>query len=507
MTLSLSKMLACKRDQLLGQRNSNSRLFSGICPSLSQSFSFSPLDTRGGREGRNIFIGDKGDVDQGGYRNSRREFARFLQYAFPGTQKRRRQAPSTKPKTVKQTSEIYEVHHGDTRLNSPGVEKRGLAGKSGPAGCIFPCSSLASTQTIPKICISKHPLPVQGLALRVIHSTKGVHKGLGTHSLSYPSKRNKVPSISGRLLDSSEVRSRAVHSAAAGSQNTSKCRFPVKLEQVQTQSVSGHSVSRDANKIRYGKSTTSKGESRGHDKMCTDVSSSSTPSSQNVSSITRPDGSLFAGGATGAYENATYPNVFSFQMEASGTRIEPQVHSPSVIDSVLGLLEGGIKPYSGGSSPVQHPPVCSDHRCVQYRLGRSLDGLESPGILGKESGKVAHQLSGNAGSPLDSENVRSIPQGQKDQSENRQYCGSPIYQQGGGYRLIHSVCPSSETTSMVCPEQDLSDSRTCAGCGEYAGRHSVSQNSLANGVVSRQNGGTNPIQTFGRTTLRSVRHS
>ena len=131
--------------------------------------------------------------------------SRVFQPTFSGTQTQQQVETHSGPKQIKPLPQGGEIQNGDTGNHQDIPPARGVGNLSRLQGCLLPYTDTVTVQEILKVPCPGPDLPIQGTALRSVHSAHGVHcvsKGGETdgHTQGY-----KDPPIPRRLVGESRI--------------------------------------------------------------------------------------------------------------------------------------------------------------------------------------------------------------------------------------------------------------------------------------------------------------
>ena len=478
-----------------------------ICFPLSTTIQQNKMDDNRPRRRERLRSRVVGNVKEKGHRGSGPQLPGVLLHVLPGSKKRRRLAPRPELETSKQVHEVYQVQDGDQRLNISSSVPRGLAGKPGPKRCIFSCSSLASPQAVPEVCIQRPNFSIQSPPIRTYHSPSSVHDDLGSHCGSHTPRRHQIPPIFRRLPGHCTLEDSPIEACSEGDPDTPKCRFSYQLEKICTGTLPRFEVSRDevSHRPRDGPITRRPGIC--FSKVCRSLYSTFEAASQDVPSTPRFDGSLRQGGPSSSLDDEAPPAVCAVSVECDLAESRPQADSDNVFVTSPSFLQGHSQPYSGSTPTRSSPDRHSDDRCVVYGVGGvHRQRLQSAGALEAGTSKPAHQLFGvNSGN----ENPRCIRppfERQSSPATNRQCGHQAVHQQLGGDSIPIPLCPSTQVATLVSSEQHHAASRACARQGQRISGLPVADYTVSDRVVAQSEGCPGIVQHLGRTTDRSICH-
>ena len=145
------------------------------------------------------------------------------------------------------------------------------------------------------------------------------------------------------------------------------------------------------------------------------------------------------------------------------------------------------------------------YRRIKRRVGRSLKRVHCQRKLVPTGKQATHKLSGAQSSFSSLKRVSRPMRGQNGSCSNRQHHGSSLYQQGRGYEVRPTVCPTMENLDLVFQKTSNSESQTHPRPLKYSGGQTVKTRSdHPNRIVPPSRGFSSPVQQVAPTSNRSV---
>ena len=483
----------------------------GICTGASAPFPTTfqryKMDKNRKRERSSVSSRIVQDVRKKCHRRSGQEDSRILFHLLPGSEERRRLASSPELETTEQVHEIHQVQDGNQRVNPCHFVTGRLAGKPGSEGCILPCSSLASPQAVPPICIQRKDISVQSLTIRTINSPSSVYHALGPNSGSYTPRGNTVPPLSGRLSDHSKIQDSPQRTCTKSHPDTPQGRFPSKLEEVRPGALSRSALSRHEIAHRFRDGPIARRSRIRYSKVRRALQGVLEAPGSPVSQAAGTDGGMPTSGADGSIKDAADPTVFAVSLGSGSSEPRPQIGGSSLTVTTSAVLDGCPQTDTGSTTEKCTPHSNCDNRCVVHSLGgiyrrRS----QSPRSLEKRTPGSAYQLPRDVGSNIYDENFSQPPTRQGCSRTYRQCFGQTIHQQLRRHEVTSTLCPRDQATVLVSDQSYHLDSRAYSREREHIGRSLIQKDIVPNRMVTEQQRGQNHLQQVGGATDGPICH-
>ena len=174
--------------------------------------------------------------------------------------------------------------------------------------------------------------------------------------------------------------------------------------------------------------------------------------------------------------------------------------------ATLFSVSWAYKYFMGSLLSIPHTTCSADlYRRIKRRVGRSLKRVHCQRRLVPTGKQATHKLSGTQSSSSSLKRVSRSMRGQNGSCSNRQYHGSSLYQQGRGYEVRPTVCPTMENLDLVFRKASNSESQTYPRplkCG--SGQTVQTGSDHPNRMVSPSRGFSSPVQQVASASNRSL---
>ena len=131
--------------------------------------------------------------------------SRVFQPTFSSPQTKQQVAPDLRPQPSKLISQDGEIQNGDTGNHQNIPSTRGVGNLYRFQRCVLPHPDSRTIQEVPQISHSRRDLPVQGLTIRPVDSTLGVHCGGKGSKTNGHLQGYKDPPIPRRLVGMGQI--------------------------------------------------------------------------------------------------------------------------------------------------------------------------------------------------------------------------------------------------------------------------------------------------------------
>ena len=378
----------------------------------------------------------------------------FLQPTVPSSKTQQQMEANTRSEQTELLSKGGKVQNGDSGNHQNVPSKRGVGHVSRFQRRLLPHTNTGTIQEIPKISRPGPDLPIQGSALRSVHSAHGVHC-IGKGGQANGRKQGyKDPPVPRRLVGESQI--------------------PTNLSPAHTdidQDVPGPRLVGEHREIRAGTQTSLRLRRLPVRSQVrpgqTDSGPVATPSGQNTSSATItglsgpaahvPDRSPNSHRETSSPRPTTHEtHTVASQKQLENTGILRENYSPTQVSAPsLTMVARGKQ---CAPRPTFTPnKTCSAnlYRRVKRRVGRSLKRIHGKRVVVGAGKQAAHKLSGTqSGFP----SLKGVPKSlckQDSSSGNRQHHSCSLHKQRRRHEIGPTVCPTLENLDLVTCSANL----------------------------------------------------
>ena len=383
----------------------------------------------------------------------------FLQPTVPSSKTQQQMEANTRSEQTELLSKGGKVQNGDSGNHQNVPSKRGVGHVSRFQRRLLPHTNTGTIQEIPKISRPGPDLPIQGSALRSVHSAHGVHC-IGKGGQANGRKQGyKDPPVPRRLVGESQI--------------------PTNLSPAHTdidQDVPGPRLVGEHREIRAGTQTSLRLRRLPVRSQVrpgqTDSGPVAKPSRQNTSSATItglsgpaahvPDRSPNSHRETSSPRPTTHEtHTVASQKQLENTGILRENYSPTQVSAPsLTMVARGKQ---CAPRPTFTPnKTCSAnlYRRVKRRVGHSLKRIHGKRVVVGAGKQAAHKLSGTqSGFP----SLKGVPKSlckQDSSSGNRQHHSCSLHKQRRRHEIGPTVCPTLENLDLVFPASSNSKSPT-----------------------------------------------
>jgi len=429
---------------------------------------------------------------------------RVLFNALSCPQEGRHLTTSNKSETSKRLYQSEAFQDGDAEVSYPLCETRRLAGILRSQRRILTRSHTSKPSAIPKVCLPRRVLPVQGSSFRPKHSPDGLDKGPSSNNGDFTSRGNLHFPISRRSAHKGYKPSRAFPSITSLYRRLARRRLCNKRHKIGVNSNTGpHLCGRSlSHRPWYCYSATRPfscpSESSGK------VQTRSPGASTFIPTVIRPDGKYAGCHSMGQVSHASI-TVLSKKTLASGGRspvhqnpyIQGTSYCPPLVDQEEEHFQGK-PPYS---SPARHNP---DNGRFQSGMGRFSPPLPDSGSL--DCGRVStpHQYPRITGHFPGSPGIRGYASRQGSPLSLRQHDSLLLHSKDG--RNSFSIPPEiiGHPPTLVHPEGYSPPVCVSPRRREHTGRPFEQNAGRSQGMGPSSTHSRSTLSAMGDTIHRSV---
>ena len=364
-----------------------------------------------------------------------------------------------RPEQAKSLPQGGEIQDGDTGNHQVITPTRGVGHIHRLSGRLFPYSNTGTVPEVFEISCPRSDIPVQGPAVRTVHSTLGVYcgrKGSETDGHTQGYKNLPVPR---RLVGESQITRNLSPTHPNLNQNVPGPRLAGEFREIRAGTQTGLRLCRLPVRPQVRPGQTDPGPVAKPSGQDTSTPVSTDLSGPTVHVLDRPVNSHRKTGSPRptAYETHTVAS----QKQLEGTRISREDYpSTKVPAPSLTMVARGRQ--CASRSTVTPSKTCSAdiYRRIKRRVGRSLKRVHCKRVLVGARRQDAHKLSGTQSSISSTQRVPRPLCKQNGSSGNRQYYSGRLHKQGRGHEVGPTVCPTVENLDLVLPATSDSKSPT-----------------------------------------------
>ena len=371
-------------------------------------------------------------------------------------------------------------------------------------GRLLPYSDTGSIQEIPETSYTRPNLSIQSTTIWPINSAHGVHCNSQGGKTDGHSEGYKDPPIPRRLVGESHIPPGLSPTYTGFSGNVPGSRLDGELREVGTGTKASFQLCRLPVRPRVRSGPTDTGPVAETTRKNTGTACPSGVFGKGVHVLDRPINSHGKAGSPRQITHEAHSMAFQKQLENTGI--------PRKGDSSTQVFTSPFTMVATGKQCPHRPTItphatCSAnlYRRIKRRVGRSLKRVHCPGKLVPTGKQATHKLSGAQSSFSSLKRVSRSMRGQNGSCSNRQHHGSSLYQQGRGYEVRPTVCPTMENLDLVFQKTSNSESQTHPRPLKCSGGQTVQTGSdHPNRMVPPSRGFSSPVQQVAPASNRSL---
>ena len=385
--------------------------------------------------------------------------SRVFQPTFSSPQTKQQVAPDLRPQPSKFISQDGEIQNGDTGNHQNIPSTRGVGNLHRFQRCVLPHPDSRTIQEVPQISRSRRDLPVQGLTIRPVDSTLGVHCGGKGSKTNGHLQGYKDPPIPRRLVGTGQIPPSLSPTYPGTSKDMSNLRLAGEFGQIGAGTQAGLRFCRLPVRPRGRSGPAYPGP----------VANSSREDSRDIRSTDLPGPALHVPdwafdsyrqtSSPGSTVHETYTVASQEQLACTGILREGDPYSQSFTFSPTVVATGRQCTIRPSLTPNQTRSAAL-YRRIKRRLGRSLKRQHCKRLLVSTRKQTAHQLLGTKSGSSCSQRVQRSLHRPNSISGYRQYHSSLLHKQRRRHEVGPLVRPSMENSDLVLPRTDNFESST-----------------------------------------------
>ena len=436
--------------------------------------------------------------------SSQKGLTRFLQPATFSPKTRQQVETDIRPKQSESFPQDRKIQDRDTG-NHQNISPKGRLGNLHRLqGRLLPHSNTGTFQEVPQISYPGADLPVQSTAVRSVDSSHGVYYYSKGGKADGHSQRYKDPPVPRRLVGESHIPPGLSPTYTGVNKNVLTFRLASECRKVGAGTQASFQLRRLPIRppVRSGPTDTGPvAKPSGQD------TGSDLPTGMFGKGIYVPDRSTDSHRKTSSSGQTTHEahSVASQkQLENTGILGKTDPYIQISTSSFTMVAEGRQCPHRPTITP--HTTCSADlYRRIKRRVGHSLKQVHCQRRLVPTGKQATHKLSGTQSSSSSLKRVSRSMRGQNGSCSNRQYHGSSLYQQGRGYEVRPTLCPTMENLDLVFRKASNSESQTYPRplkCG--GGQTFQTGADHPNRMVPPSRGYSSPVQQVALASNRSL---
>ena len=383
----------------------------------------------------------------------------FLQSVIPSTQTKQQMETHTglkQPQSLPQGGEIQDGDTGNYQVITP---TRGMGHIRRLSGCLFPYSNTGTIQEIFEISRPRANIPVQGSAVRTVHSTLGVYCGRKGGETDGHTQGYKNPPVPRRLVGEGQIPRNLSPPYPSHDQNVPEPRVAGEFRKIRAGTQTDLRFRRLPVRppVRPGQADSGPvAKPSGQD--------TTTPVATGLSgpAVHVPDRPTNSHRKTGSPRPAAHEtHTVASQEQLEGTRISREDYPPTKVPAPpLTMVARGRQCASRPTTTPSKTCSADIYRRIKRRVGRSLKRVHCKRDLVGARKQTAHKLSGTQSGFPGPQRVSKPLCRQNGSGGNRQHYSGSLHKQGRRHEVGPTVCPTMENLDLVLPATSDSKSPT-----------------------------------------------
>lgn len=430
-----------------------------------------------------------------------------FQQSLSGSKTLRRLPYDFESQKPEQVCESQEIQDGILKIDNTCTGRGAVGMQDRLTGCLLAHSCKRVSQTIPKVCLQEHSLPIPDSSLWLDISTAGIYKGSHNFDRVLTTEGNPNPCLPGRLVAGQQGSSEASKGCGVHSQILEEAGVPRESQEISSVPISNSGVSRGKILLQ---SRVGHDHGRALDKnsgACHNFSEEPSSVSTPISSSSGIDGFLYRPNNPSKTSHAANSVVFAEQVEARISRSRKDDPggknldgSPIMVDKQKEFVQGSIH-----STAVFSETDNSNNRCLVVGLGGTSGRSPIRGSMVSNSPEKPHKLVGTKGNSAISSPVQSSFDGQDSVGQVRQFDSHSLHQKSRGNSVSRPVRSTVGDSQVVRPKQDNLKSDAHSRKKEHPRRCTVKRKSATNRMDSKSDSSKSTISGVGHPPDRHVR--
>ena len=382
--------------------------------------------------------------------SSKSKVPRVFQPALSSSETKQQVETYPRPEQAKSLPQGGEIQNGDTGNHQVITPTRGMGHIHRLSGRLFPYPNTGTIQEIFEISRPRANIPVQGPAIRTVHSTLGVYCGRKGSETDGHTQGYKNPPVPRRLVGEIQIPQNLSPAYPNPNQNVPGPRLAGEFREIRAGTQTDLRLCRLPVRSQVRPGQTDPGpvaKPSGQDTTTPVVTGLSGPT---VHVPDRPTNSHRKTGSPRPTAHETHTVVPQKQLE--GTRISREDYpSTKVPASPLTMVARGRQCTSGPTITPSKTCSADIYRRIKRRVGRSLKRVHCKRGLVGAGKQTAHKLSRTQGSFPGPQRVPRPLCRQNGSGGNRQYYSGSLHKQGRRHEVGPTVCPTVENLDLVFP--------------------------------------------------------
>ena len=373
-----------------------------------------------------------------------------FQQTFPSSQTQQQMEAHLGSEQIKPLPQSGEVQDGNTGNHQNFPPTRGVGHLSRLQRCPLPHTNTGTIQEIPQISYPGPELPIQGTALRPVHSSNGVHSGSKRGETDGHTQGYKDPPVPRRLVGQSQIPPNLYPTHQNSGQDVPGSRLAGELRKIGTGAQTSFQLRRLPVRPQVRPGQTDTGQVAKPSRENTNTAVTSGLSGPTVHVLDRSVNCHRETSSPRPVAHETHTVASQKQLE--GTGIPREGHPSTQIPAPTFTMVARRKQCASRSTITPHKACSANfYRRIKRRMGRSLKRAHCKGFLVSPGKQAAHKSPGAKSSFLSFERFSGPMHKPNCPSGHRQYHCSGLHKQRRRHEVGPSLCPTVENLDLVFP--------------------------------------------------------
>ena len=373
-----------------------------------------------------------------------------FQQTFPSSQTQQQMEAHLGSEQIKPLPQSGEIQDGNTGNHQNFPPTRGVGHLSRLQRCLLPHTNTGTIQEIPQISYPGPELPIQGTALRPVHSSNGVHSGSKRGETDGHTQGYKDPPVPRRLVGQSQIPPNLYPTHSNSGQDVPGSGLAGELRKIGTGAQTSFQLRRLPVRPQVRPGQTDTGPVAKPSRENTNTAVTTGLSGPTVYVLDR---------SVNCHRETSLPrpvahetHTVASQEQLEGTGISREGHPSTQIPAPTFTMVARRKQCASRSTITPHKACSANfYRRIKRRVGRSLKRAHCKGVLVSAGKQAAHKSPGAKSSFLGFERVSGPMHKPNSPSGHRQYHCSGLHKQRRRHEVGPSLCPTVENLDLVFP--------------------------------------------------------
>ena len=382
-----------------------------------------------------------------------------FQQTFPSSQTQQQMEAHFGSEQIKPLPQSGEIQDGNTGNHQNFPPTRGVGHLSRLQRCLLPHTNTGTIQEIPQISYPGPELPIQGTALRPVHSSNGVYSSGKRGETDGLTQGYKDPPVPRRLVGQSQIPPNLYPSHSNSGQDVPGSGLAGELGKIRTGAQTSLQLRRLPVRPQVQPGQTDTGPLAKSSRKNTNTAVTTGLSGPTVHVLDRPVNCHRETSSPRPVTHETHTVASQEQLE--GTGISREGHPSTQIPAPTLTMVAKRKQCASRSTITPHKACSANfYRRIKRRVGRSLKRAHCKGVLVGAGKQAAHKSPGTKSSSFGFERVPGPMHQPNSPSGHRQYHSSGLHKQRRRHEVGPSLCPTVENLDLVFPATSNAQSPT-----------------------------------------------